>query len=206
VDITATEAWAALLTHAEKPTPHLRQLFADDPERAARFTLEAADLRADFSKQRITSETLQLLLDVARAAGVEQRREAMFRGEPINVTERRAALHTALRAPRDAVVEVTDESGVVHDVVPEVHETLDRMAAFADRVRTGEWNGHTGERIRTVVNIGIGGSDLGPAMAYRALLPFKDPNIECRFVSNVDGADVFENTDDLDAATTLFIV
>ncbi|MCU1401435.1 MAG: pgi [Acidimicrobiales bacterium] len=207
MDITVTSAWAALLAHHnDSPPAHLRDLFAEDPQRAATFTRSAADLRADFSKQRITRETLQRLIEVAVAADVEGRRDAMFAGEKINSTEDRAVLHTALRAPRGTVVNVFDDDGHAHNVVPDVHETLDRMGAFADRVRSGEWTGHTGQRIRTIVNIGIGGSDLGPAMAYRGLHAFKHPELECRFVSNVDGADIFQNTQDLDPATTLFVI
>ncbi|HEY4331537.1 MAG TPA: glucose-6-phosphate isomerase, partial [Ilumatobacteraceae bacterium] len=207
VDITASAAWAALLAQAhDNPVAHLRDLFADDPSRAATFTFAAADLRVDFSKQRITADVLSRLLAVAAAADVEARRDAMFAGDKINTTENRAVLHTALRAPRGSVVNVTEAYGTSHNVVPDVHETLDRMGAFADRVRSGEWTGHTGQRIRTVINIGIGGSDLGPAMAYRGLHAFKHPEIECRFVSNVDGADIFQNISDLDPATTLFVV
>ena len=207
MDITATSAWAALLAHHhDSPIPHLRELFASDPGRADTFTREGADLRIDFSKQRITAETLSLLLDVATAAGVEGRRDAMFAGERINTTEDRAVLHTALRAPRGTVVEVVDAQGVAHDVVPDVHEVLDRMGAFAERVRSGEWTGYTGREITTVVNIGIGGSDLGPAMAYRALWAYKHPRIECRFVSNVDGADIAQNLADLDPARTMFVI
>jgi glucose-6-phosphate isomerase len=207
VDITTTAAWAALLAHAEAaPVGHLRELFAADPDRATRFTLDAADLRVDFSKQRITREMLDLLIAVADTADVAARRDAMFAGEPINTTEGRAVLHTALRAPRNAVISVMGEDGTPHNVVPDVYETLDRMGAFADRVRSGDWRGHTGDRIRTVINIGIGGSDLGPAMAYKALHAFKHPEIEFRFVSNVDGADIFDNVAGLDPATTMFIV
>ncbi len=207
MDITVSVAWAGLLAHAkDTPLPPLRELFAADPGRAATFTIAGADLLVDFSKQRITSETIQRLLAVATTAYVESRRDAMFAGERINTTENRAVLHTALRAPRGSVVMVTDDSGQAHDVVPDVHATLDQMAAFCERVRSGEWTGHTGERIRTVVNIGIGGSDLGPAMAYRALHAFKHPEIECRFVSNVDGADISQNLADLHPATTMFIV
>jgi len=207
VDITVTSAWAALLAHhQESPVAPLRELFAGDPQRASTFAMHAADLRVDFSKQRVTTETVRLLLEVAATADVERRREAMFAGERINTTEDRAVLHTALRAPRGAVVNVFDDAGHAHNVVPDVHETLDRMAACAARVRSGEWTGQTGERIRTVINIGIGGSDLGPAMAYRALHAFKHPDIECRFVSNVDGADIYENIAGLDPATTMFVV
>ena len=190
----------------DEPVPHLRELFADDPGRAAAFTVTAADLRIDYSKQRVTANTIAALLAVAAAADVEARRDAMFRGDRINITEDRAVLHTALRAPRGSVVNVVDDSGVSHNVVPDVHDTLDRMAAFADRVRSGEWTGFTGQRIRTVINIGIGGSDLGPAMAYKGLHAYKHPEIECRFVSNVDGADIVQNTADLDPATTMFVV
>ncbi len=207
MDITVTSAWDALLTHHhDSPVAHLRELFAADPHRAATFTTSAADLRLDFSKQRITSETLRLLLEVAATADVERRRDAMFAGEKINTTEDRAVLHTALRAPRGAVVNVFDEFGHAHNVVPDVHETLDRMGTFARRVRGGEWVGHTGQRIRTVINIGIGGSDLGPAMAYKGLHAFKHPEIECRFVSNVDGADIAQNIADIDPATTMFVI
>ncbi len=207
MDITVTSAWAALLTHfQDSPPPHLRELFADDPQRAATFTRTAGDLRVDFSKQRITRNTLQRLIEVAATADVEGRRDAMFAGEKINSTEDRAVLHTALRAPRGTVVNVFDDDGHARNVVPDVHEVLDRMGAFVERVRSGEWTGHTGERIRTVVNIGIGGSDLGPAMAYRGLHAFKHPEIECRFVSNVDGADIFQNVADLDPASTMFVI
>ncbi len=202
-----TSAWADLVAHAQdSPVAALRELFATDAGRAQRFTVSAADLLVDFSKQRITAETLALLVAVAEAADVEGRRDAMFAGERINTTEDRAVLHTALRAPRGSVVRVDEVGAEPHDVVPDVHQTLDRMAAFADRVRSGEWTGHTGQRIRTVVNIGIGGSDLGPAMAYKALHAFKHPEIECRFVSNVDGADIDQNLAGLDPASTLFIV
>jgi len=207
VDITMTSAWAGLVAHAQDaPVAPLRELFAADPERAARFTRTAADLLVDLSKQRITEQTLQRLIAVAQAADVEARRDAMFAGERINTTEDRAVLHTALRAARGTVVMVTEAGGEPHDVVPDVHATLDRMGAFADRVRSGEWTGHTGQRIRTVINIGIGGSDLGPAMAYKALHAFKHPEIECRFVSNVDGADIDQNIADLDPATTMFVI
>ena len=207
MDITATPAWAALLAHHhDAPTPDLRELFAHDPNRAATFTREGADLRVDFSKQRINTDTLRLLMAVAEAASVVDRRDAMFAGLRINTTEDRAVLHTALRAPRSSVIEVVDANGTRHDVVPDVYEVLDRMGAFADRVRSGEWTGHTGEAITTVVNIGIGGSDLGPAMAYRALWAYKHERIECRFVSNVDGADIAQNVADLDPARTMFVI
>ncbi|MFD7510998.1 glucose-6-phosphate isomerase, partial [Streptomyces sp. NPDC059853] len=179
----------------------LRELFAEDPGRAGRYSLDVGDLHVDFSKQLVTDETLRLLRELAAARGVAELRDAMFRGERINTTEDRAVLHTALRAPREAVIEVDGEN-----VVPAVHAVLEKMAAFADRVRSGEWKGHTGERITTVVNIGIGGSDLGPAMAYEALRPFTARDIGFRFVSNVDGADLHEAVRDLDPARTLFIV
>ncbi|MFJ8475328.1 glucose-6-phosphate isomerase [Kitasatospora sp. NPDC094011] len=197
-----TPQWAALAKHrAELGETHLRELFAADPERGRSHTLQVGDLHVDYAKHLVTAETLELLRELAAATGVAGLRDAMFRGEKINVTERRAVLHTALRAPRDAVVEV---DGV--DVVPGVHAVLDKMAAFADRVRSGEWKGHTGRRIRAVVNIGIGGSDLGPAMAYEVLRPYTQRDLDVRFVSNVDGADLHEAVRDLDPAETLFIV
>jgi glucose-6-phosphate isomerase len=207
VDITVTSAWAALEAHAkDSPVAPLRQLFADDPDRAATFTVTGADLRVDYSKQRITGETVQRLLAVATTADVEGRRDAMFAGDRINTTEDRAVLHVALRAPRGSVVNAVGDDGEPRNVVPDVHATLDRMAAFSERVRSGDWTGHTGRRIATVVNIGIGGSDLGPAMASRALHAFKHAEIECRFVSNVDGADIHQNLADLDPATTMFVI
>ncbi|AUG77349.1 Glucose-6-phosphate isomerase [Kitasatospora sp. MMS16-BH015] len=194
--------WDALAKHrAEFGERHLRELFAADPERGTRYALRVGDLLVDYSKHLVTDDTLGLLRELAAATGVARLRDAMFRGEKINITEDRAVLHTALRAPRGAVIEVDGEN-----VVPAVHAVLDKMAAFADRVRSGEWTGHTGKRIRTVVNIGIGGSDLGPAMAYEVLRPYSDRGIEVRFVSNVDGADLHEAVRDLDAAETLFIV
>ncbi len=194
--------WAALGKHrAELGELHLRELFAADPQRGTRYTLQVGDLHLDYSKHLVTEETLDLLRTLAQARGVAELRDAMFRGEKINVTEDRAVLHTALRAPRGAVIEV---DGV--DVVPAVHAALDKMAAFSNRVRSGEWKGHTGKRIRTVVNIGIGGSDLGPAMAYEALRAYSDRELDFRFVSNVDGADLHEALHGLDAAETLFIV
>ncbi len=199
VDITATPEWAALLA-APQPAP-LRELFDADPGRAERYLLHAADLRIDFSKNLIDDAILDALVAVAAAAGVEARRDAMFAGEKINVTEQRAVLHTALRLPEGAHVDVDG-----HDVVPDVHEVLDRMGAFAAKVRSGEWVGATGERIATVVNIGIGGSDLGPAMAYLATEAFSLDGLTCRFVSNVDGADIAGNLADLDPATTLVVV
>ncbi|WP_327677131.1 glucose-6-phosphate isomerase [Kitasatospora sp. NBC_00458] len=197
-----TPQWAALAKHREEfGETHLRDLFAADPERGRRYTLQVGDLHVDYAKQLVTDETLALLRELAEATGVAALRDAMFRGEKINTTEDRAVLHTALRAPRDAVIEVDGEN-----VVPGVHAVLDRMAGFAEQVRSGAWRGHTGERIRTVVNIGIGGSDLGPAMAYEVLRSYSDRGIDVRFVSNVDGADLHEAVRDLDPAETLFIV
>ncbi|MFI6694178.1 glucose-6-phosphate isomerase [Streptomyces sp. NPDC050433] len=194
--------FAALVKHREDFGPtHLRDLFAADGDRAQRFAGSVGDLLVDYSKHLITDRTLDLLRELATATGVFGLRDAMFRGEPINVTERRAVLHIALRAPRDAVIEVDGEN-----VVPKVHAVLDKMAAFAGRIRSGEWSGHTGKPIRNVVNIGIGGSDLGPAMAYEALRAYTDRSLTVRFVSNVDGADLHEAVRDLDPAETLFIV
>jgi glucose-6-phosphate isomerase len=201
-DITATSAWQALARHHDQiGDKHLRQLFDEDPDRGTEFTLTVGDLYIDYSKHRITAETLTLLIDLAKAAGLEQRRDAMFSGAHINTSEDRAVLHTALRLPRDAKLIVDGQ-----DVVAEVHEVLDRMGEFTDRVRSGEWTGATGERITTVVNIGIGGSDLGPAMVYNALRHYADAGISCRFVSNVDPADIVAKLDGLDPATTLFVV
>ena len=170
--VSDTKEWKALQAHYESVKAlKLRDLFAADPGRAERFSVEAAGLFLDYSKNRITDETMRLLLDLARARGVAERRDAMFAGEKINVSENRAVLHVALRAPRGARILVDGK-----DVVPGVHEVLDRMAAFADKVRSGEWKGHSGKRIRTVINIGIGGSYLGPEMAYRALRSFRDPD------------------------------
>ena len=195
-------AWRALEEHAaEVAGLHLRQLFADDPGRGERLVAEAAGLVLDYSKQRVTDETIRLLVALAEERGVPARIEAMFRGERINTTEDRAVLHVALRAPRSESIVVDGE-----DVVPKVHEVLDRMSAFAERVRSGDWRGHTGERIRAVVNIGIGGSDLGPAMAARALTAYTDRDVAYRFVSNVDGTDFAEAAHDLDPASTLFVV
>lgn len=192
----------ALAKHREEfGDTHLRELFAADPERGRRYTLQVGDLHVDYAKQLVTDETLALLRELAGATGVAALRDAMFRGERINTTEDRAVLHTALRAPRDAVIEVDGEN-----VVPAVHAVLDRMAAFAEQVRGGEWRGHTGKRIRAVVNIGIGGSDLGPAMAHEVLRSFSRRDLDVRFVSNVDGADLHEAVRDLDAAETLFVV
>ncbi|GAA3857904.1 MULTISPECIES: glucose-6-phosphate isomerase [Streptomyces] len=194
--------WTALAKHREELDGlGLRELFAADPGRGEGYTLQVGDLHVDYSKHLVTDETLRLLRELAAARDVSGLRDAMFRGEKINVTEKRAVLHTALRAPRDAVVEVDGEN-----VVPKVHAVLDKMAAFADRVRSGEWTGHTGKRIKNVVNVGIGGSDLGPAMAYEALRAYTDRSLTLRFVSNVDGADLHEATRDLDPAETLFII
>jgi len=199
---TGSQARQALADHYGKiKDTHLRQLFADDAGRAARFTVEGAGLLLDYSKNRITDATVQLLVRLAEERGVAARRDAMFRGEKINTTEGRAVLHVALRAPRGAVIEVDGKN-----VVPGVHAVLDRMAVFAAKVRDGSWTGHTGKRIRNVVNIGIGGSYLGPEMAYQALRRYSDRGLNLRFVSNVDGAAFSEATHDLDAAETLFVV
>ncbi|MFE6711340.1 glucose-6-phosphate isomerase [Streptomyces sp. NPDC057695] len=194
--------WAALGKHREQlGDTRLRDLFAADEERGTGYALRVGDLYLDYSKHLVTDETLTLLRELAAATGVAELRDAMFRGEKINTTEDRAVLHTALRAPRGAVVEVDGEN-----VVPGVHAVLDKMAAFSDRVRAGEWTGHTGKPIKNIVNIGIGGSDLGPAMAYEVLRSFTRRDLTLRFVSNVDGADLHEAVRDLDPAETLFIV
>ncbi|MET7612292.1 glucose-6-phosphate isomerase [Streptomyces seoulensis] len=200
--LNRTPEWAALKEHREGfGGTGLRELFDADPERGRTYTVQVGDLYIDYSKQLVDAEALRLLQELAVATDVFGQRDAMFRGERINTTEDRAVLHTALRAPRDAVIEVDGEN-----VVPAVHAVLDKMAGFADRVRSGEWTGHTGKRIRNIVNIGIGGSDLGPAMAFEALRPFTDRGLTVRFVSNVDGADLHEAVRDLDPAETLFIV
>ncbi|MFF5157157.1 glucose-6-phosphate isomerase [Streptomyces sp. NPDC000348] len=200
--LNQTPEWTALAKHREElGEVRLRELFAADPGRGTGYTLRVGDLYVDYSKHLVTDDTLRLLRELAVATDVFGLRDAMFRGERINTTENRAVLHTALRAARDAVIEVDGEN-----VVPAVHAVLDRMADFAGRVRSGEWTGHTGKRIRTVVNVGIGGSDLGPAMAYEALRAFTDRDLTVRFVSNVDGADLHEATRDLDPAETLFII
>ena len=197
-----TPAWGTLQAHYKKIKDiHLRQMFWEDSSRADCFTAEGAGLYLDFSKNRITGETVRLLVQLARERGVAERRDAMFRGEKINVTEKRAVLHVALRAPKGASIVV---DGV--NVVPQVHAVLDKMADFSNRVRRGEWKGHTGKPIRNVVNIGIGGSDLGPVMAFEALRHYSDRSITFRFVSNVDSTDFFEATRDLDPAETLFII
>src|SRR5271169_6292437 len=200
--IVDTPEWQELARHYEQLRDvHLRQLFAGDPGRGDTMTVEAGDLYLDYSKNRLTPETIRLLVALARRAGVEALRDAMFAGEKINVTEHRAVLHVALRAPVGEHILV---DGV--DVVPDVHRVLDRMSDFADRVRSGAWTGHTGRRLRNIINIGIGGSDLGPRMAYEALRDFSDRSLTVRFVSNVDGTDCYECTRDLDPAETLFIV
>jgi glucose-6-phosphate isomerase len=202
VDIPTTEEWHRLTDHFEVIRHrHLRQLFADDPDRGTRMTVTAGDLYLDFSKHRVTDETLAALMAVARRAGVEERRDAMFAGRHINTTEDRAVLHVALRVPSDARLEVDGQ-----DVVTDVHRVLDRMGEVASSVRSGQWTGHTGKRIAAVVNIGIGGSDLGPEMAYEALRDYASPDIECRFVSNIDPVDLYYKTHDLDPAETLFVV
>jgi glucose-6-phosphate isomerase len=200
--LTALPAWQALAAHAgEMRDVHLRSLFANDPSRAGRFSGEAAGLHLDYSKNRITDETVRLLMRLADACGLRGRIDAMFGGEKINTTEERAVLHVALRAPRGASIVVEGSN-----VVPQVHDVLDRMAAFADQIRDGRWLGHTGRRVRAVVNIGIGGSDLGPVMAYEALKYYSARDLTFRFVSNVDGTDFAEATRDLDPAETLFVV
>lgn len=195
-------AWKALEAHYKKiKSVHLRELFAEDPSRGERLTLEAVGLFLDYSKNRVSDETLQLLLQLAEESHLRERIDAMFRGEKINVTENRAVLHVALRAPRGESIFVDGK-----DVVPEVHHVLDKMASFSDRVRSGDWRGHTGKRIKSVVNVGIGGSDLGPVMAYEALKFYSDRAMSFRFVSNVDSTDFAEAVRDLDPAETLFII
>ncbi|PWV44472.1 glucose-6-phosphate isomerase [Nocardiopsis sp. L17-MgMaSL7] len=202
VPLDRRKEWAALAEHRERfGDTHLRDLFAEDPARADRFSLDVGNLHADLSKNLLTERTRGLLTDLAEATGVASLRDAMLNGEHVNLTEDRAVLHTALRAPRGVVIR---EGG--HDVVPEVHAVLDRMAAFADRVRARRWLGHTGQAVTRVVNIGIGGSDLGPAMAYEALRPYTDRGLEFRFVSNVDGTDLHEALIDADPERTLFVV
>ncbi|MGH3395492.1 MAG: glucose-6-phosphate isomerase, partial [Streptosporangiaceae bacterium] len=195
-------AWQALeLHHAQIAGRHLRDLFADDPGRGERLTAQAEDIYLDYSKNRVTDETLSLLMDLARECGVPERRDAMFRGEHINVSEDRAVLHVALRMPRDVSLVVDGE-----DVVAQVHEVLDRMRDFAERVRSGKWTGYTGKPIRNIINVGIGGSDLGPVMAYEALRHYSRRDLNFRFVSNVDSTDFAEATRDLAADETLFII
>jgi glucose-6-phosphate isomerase len=200
--LTSLPAWKALQSHYEKiRTQHLRELFKSDPGRGTRLTAETEGIYFDYSKHRITDETLRLLLELAEQSGLRERIDAMFTGEKINITERRAVLHTALRAPKDSVIRVDGEN-----VVPGVHEVLDRMADFSNRVRGGAWKGFTGKRIRNVINIGIGGSDLGPVMAYEALRHYSQRDMTFRFVSNVDGTDFAEATHDLDQEETLFVI
>jgi glucose-6-phosphate isomerase len=200
--ISARPVWKALDAHYEHVRGlHIRKLFADDPRRGERMTVEAAGIFLDYSKNRITDETLKLLLQLAEESGLRARIDAMFRGEKINITENRAVLHVALRAPKGASIIVDGEN-----VVPQVHAVLDKMTDFSNRVRSGAWTGHTGKRIRNVINIGIGGSDLGPVMAYEALRFYSDRALTFRFVSNIDGTDLVEATRDLDPAETLFIV
>jgi len=202
LSLTMRPAWKALASHYKKIEPlHLRKLFAADAKRGERLTIEAAGLFLDYSKNRVTGQTIKLLLQLAKESGLRQRIDAMFGGEKINITEDRAVLHVALRAPRSAVIKVDGKN-----VVPDVHAVLDKMAGFASRVRSGKWKGHTGKRIKNVVNIGIGGSDLGPVMAYEALRHYSERSMTFRFVSNVDGIDLVEATHDLNPAETLFIV
>jgi len=200
--LTKRKAWKALQTHYEQLRGlHLRKLFADDPKRGERMTAEAVGIFLDYSKNRVTDETVKLLIQLAEESGLRSQIDAMFRGEKINFTEQRAVLHVALRAPKGASIVVDGEN-----VVPQVHAVLDKMTDFSNRVRSGQWKGHTGKRIRNVINIGIGGSDLGPVMAYEALKHYSDRAMTFRFVSNVDGTDFAEAVRDLDAAETLFIV
>ena len=200
--LTQRSQWKALEAHYRNiRDQHLRTLFAEDPHRGERFALEAVGVYLDYSKNRVTDETLRLLLELAASSGLRERIDAMFSGEKINVTERRAVLHVALRAPRDQSIIVDGEN-----VVPEVHAVLDKMADFSNRIRSGKWTGYTGKRIRNIVNIGIGGSDLGPSMAYDALKYYSDRNLTMRFVSSIDGNEFVEATRDLDPAETLFVV
>jgi glucose-6-phosphate isomerase len=200
--LTGLAAWQELKAEYDRVSKlHLRQLFDEDPQRAERMTLSAAGLLFDYSKNRITPETLSLLVKLAQQSGLQERIQAMFNGEKINITEKRAVLHVALRAPKGEKIYVDGE-----DVVPAVHSVLEKMSAFVTRVRSGEWKGHSGKRIRNIINIGIGGSDLGPVMAYEALRHYSDRSLTFRFVSNVDGTDLAEATIDLDPAETLFIV
>ncbi|MDJ0009048.1 glucose-6-phosphate isomerase [Gordonia alkanivorans] len=201
-DITATQSWQALAAHQPHVyAMHLREVFAIDPERGRELTVDVGDLHIDYSKHRVTRETLELLMSLAREVGLEESRDDMFAGAHINTSEDRAALHTALRLPADATLSVDGQ-----DVVADVHEVLNRMGEFTDRLRSGEWKGHTGKRITDVVNIGIGGSDLGPVMVYQALRHYVDDGIRCHFVSNVDPADMVGTLDGLDPETTLFII
>jgi glucose-6-phosphate isomerase len=200
--LTKRKAWSALRAHYKTvQSVHLRKLFADNPKRAEKFSLEALGIYFDYSKNRITDKTVTLLLQLARESELRERIDAMFRGDKINVTENRAVLHVALRAPKDQTILVDGKN-----VVPEVHAVLDKMTAFCNRIRSGEWKGHTGKRIRNVINIGIGGSDLGPVMAYEALKYYSERSMTFRFVSNVDGTDFAEAVIDLDPSETLFII
>jgi len=200
--LTKRKAWNALKVHYKKiGERHLRDLFDDDPERAEKFTAEAVGISLDYSKNRITEKTIRLLLELAEESGLRERIDAMFRGDKINITENRAVLHVALRAPKEATIVVDGKN-----VVPEVHAVLDRMSAFSNRVRSGAWTGHTGKRIRNVINVGIGGSDLGPVMAYEALKHYSERGMTFRFVSNIDGTDFAEAVVDLDPSETLFII
>src|ERR1700678_80855 len=200
--VTKRPAWKALAAHYEQVrNRHLRQLFADDPARGKRLSVEAVGLYLDYSKNRITDETLKLLFDLAKESGLRERREAMFRGDKINITENRAVLHVALRAPKGTSILVDGKN-----VVPEVHAVLDAMSAFSERIRSGKWTGHTGKRIRNVINVGIGGSDLGPVMAYEALKHYSQRDLTFRFVSNVDSTDFAEAVVDLNADETMFLV
>jgi glucose-6-phosphate isomerase len=202
IPLSERPAWKALQAHHQQiQGKHLKQLFAEDPQRGERFTVETGGIFLDYSKNRITDETLKLLIQLANESGLRERIDAMFRGEKINITENRAVLHVALRAPKSEAIFVDGE-----DVVPAVHTVLDKMAAFADRVRSGAWKGHTGKRIRNVINIGIGGSDLGPVMAYEALKYYSQRDMTFHFVSNVDGSDFAEAVRDLNAEETLFLV
>src|SRR5579863_8299397 len=200
--LTQRPEWKALEEHFQRVRDvHLRALFADDAGRGERLTLEAAGIYLDYSKNRITGETMRLLLELAASSGLRERIDAMFRGDKINVTEKRAVLHIALRAPKGESIVVDGE-----DVVPQVHAVLEKMARFSEQVRSGVWTGYTGKRIRSIVNIGIGGSDLGPHMAYDALQYYAERELTVRFVSNIDGNEVAEAVRDLDPAETLFIV
>lgn len=200
--ITASPAWQALVAHYQDiQSAHLRQMFSDDPKRGEHFTVEASGIYLDYSKNRVTEETLTLLIQLAEQANLKARIDAMFRGDKINSTENRSVLHVALRAPRTSSIIVDGEN-----VVPEVHKVLDAMADFSNSVRSGAWKGYTGKSIHNIVNIGIGGSDLGPVMAYEALKTYSDRNLQFRFVSNVDSTDFAETVRDLDPAETLFIV
>ena len=200
--LTQRPAWKALAAHHKQIQKlPLRKLFAEDAKRGQRFTAEAAGLFLDYSKNCVTEKTLKLLLQLAKESSLREKIDAMFRGEKINVTENRAVLHVALRAPKGETILVDGKN-----VVPEVHAVLDKMTAFSNRVRSGEWKGHTGKRIKNIINVGIGGSDLGPVMAYEALKHYSDRSLTFRFVSNVDGIDFVEATHDLDPAETLFII